>query len=81
MRLNNSMQKFRAAIEETPRADVVYILEDFNAKTGERAEADIVGKVGLGERNEAGDRLVQFCQEQNMRLTNTWLPYPHPFLC
>ncbi|CAI9716359.1 Hypothetical predicted protein [Octopus vulgaris] len=57
MRLNNSMQKFRAAIEETPRADVTYILGDFNAKIGERAEADIVGEFGLGERNEAGDRL------------------------
>ncbi|CAI9722361.1 Hypothetical predicted protein [Octopus vulgaris] len=63
--------EIQGAIEETPRADVVYILGDFNAKIGERAEAVIVGKFGLGERNKAGDRLVQFCQEQHMRLTNT----------
>ncbi|CAI9726028.1 Hypothetical predicted protein [Octopus vulgaris] len=68
--------EIQGAIEETPRADVVYILGDFNAKIGERAEADIVGKFGLGERNEAGDRLVQFCQEQHMRLTNTWFQQP-----
>ncbi|XP_029640466.1 craniofacial development protein 2-like [Octopus sinensis] len=69
--------EIQGAIEETSRADaVVYILGDFNAKIGEMAEADIVGKFGLGERNEAGDRLVQFCQEQHMRLTNTWFRQP-----
>ncbi|CAI9716197.1 Hypothetical predicted protein [Octopus vulgaris] len=68
--------EIQGAIEETPRTDVVYILGDFNANNGEKAEADIVGKFGLGERNEVGDRLVQFCQEQNMRLTNTWFRQP-----
>lgn len=49
---------------------------DFNAKVGEGDEPGIVGKFGLGERNEAGDRLMQFCQENNLQIANTFFMQP-----
>ena len=64
------------AITRAPRGDVLYILGDFNAKIGAGMVTDIVGKYGLGERNEAGNRLIQFCQEHRMRVTNTWFEQP-----
>ena len=49
---------------------------DFNAKVGDREDARTVGKFGLGVRNDAGDRLVQFCQENRFRIANTWYIQP-----
>ncbi|XP_045482912.1 uncharacterized protein LOC123686691 [Harmonia axyridis] len=50
---------------------------DFNAKIGRGKFEEIVGSYGLGERNEGGDRLLQFCQEETMKITNTWFDL-HP---
>lgn len=58
------------------KKDIIYIMGDFNAKVGEGDEPGIVGKFGLGERNEAGDRLMQFCQENNLQIANTFIMQP-----
>ncbi|KAF2903969.1 hypothetical protein ILUMI_02204 [Ignelater luminosus] len=49
---------------------------DFNAKLGKGKVEDIVGNYGLGKRNKREDRLLQFCQEQDMMVANT-LFKPH----
>lgn len=49
---------------------------DFNSKIGKGGFEDIVGSFGLGERNERGNRLLHFCQEENMKVTNTWFCLP-----
>ncbi|MBN3319772.1 CFDP2 protein, partial [Atractosteus spatula] len=59
--------KIEEALEQMPKKDIIYIMGDFNAK---------VGSQGLGERNEAGDRLVQFCHENHLRVSNTWFMQP-----
>ena len=43
---------------------------DFNGKVGEGREEDMVGPFGLGERNDNGEKLVNFCKRQNLFVTN-----------
>ncbi|CAH2088651.1 unnamed protein product [Euphydryas editha] len=47
-----------------------------NAKVGRREVKGTVGKHGLGERNDRGDRLVQFCQDQDLVIMNTYFQLP-----
>jgi len=48
------------------------VIGDFNAKVGEGAIKGIVGRHGLGERNEAGDKLVEFCAANDLMISNIW---------
>ena len=50
-------------LELTPKNDVLFIIGDWNAKVGSQETPGVTGKFGLGVRNEAGQRLVEFCQE------------------
>ena len=58
-------------LEITPKMDVLFIREDWNAKVGSREIPGVTGKFGLGIRNEAGQRLIEFCQENALVITNT----------
>ena len=51
-------------LELTPKKDVLFILGDWNAKVGSQETPGVTGKFGLGMRNEAGQRLIEFCQEK-----------------
>ena len=48
-------------LELTPKKDILFIIEDWNAKVGSQVTPGITGKFGLGIRNEAGQRLIEFC--------------------
>ena len=50
-------------LELTPQKDVLFIIGDWNAKVGSQETPGVTGKFGLGIRNEAGQRLIEFCQE------------------
>ena len=50
-------------LELTPKKDVLFIIGDWNAKVGSQETPGVTGKFGLGGRNEAGQRLIEFCQE------------------
>ena len=50
-------------LEQTPKKDVLFIIGDWNAKVGSQETPGVTGKFGLGMRNEAGQRLMKFCQE------------------
>ena len=52
-------------LELTPKKDVFFIIGDWNAKVGSQETPGVTGKFGLGIRNEAGQRLIEFCQENN----------------
>ena len=45
--------------------------EDWNAKVESQETAGVTGKLGLGMRNEAGQRLIEFCQENALVIANT----------
>ena len=53
-------------------SDKLIICGDFNAKIGKEREEKIVGPYGLGERNNSGDKLVEFCRRNDLFVTNTW---------
>ena len=48
-------------IDKAPGQDILIIMSDWNAKVGEISEARTTGRFGLGERNEAGTRSIDFC--------------------
>ena len=62
-------------LELTPRKDVLFIIGDWNAKVGSqetsRETPGVTGKFGLGIWNEGGQRLIEFCQENALVITNT----------
>ena len=58
-------------IELTPKKDVLFILGDWNAKVGSQETPGVTGKFGLGVRKEAGQRLIEFCQENALVRANT----------
>ena len=53
-------------LELTPKIDVLFILGHWNAKVGSQETPGVTGKFGLGMPNEAGQRLIEFCQEFKM---------------
>ena len=52
-------------LELTPKTDVLFIIWDWNAKVVSQETPGVTGKFGLGIRNEAGQRLIEFCQEMH----------------
>jgi len=58
-------------LELTPKKDVLFIIGDWNAKVGSQETPGVTGKFGLGVQNEAGQRLIEFCQENALVTTNT----------
>ena len=58
-------------LEITPNKDVLFIIGDWNGKVGSQEIPGVTGKLGLGIRNEAGQRLIEFCQENALDIANT----------
>ncbi|XP_039760435.1 craniofacial development protein 2-like [Pararge aegeria] len=62
-------------LENIPQREVTLVIGDLNAKVGRTSDdahlRHLVGRFGIGERNERGERLLQFCNEQNLVITNT----------
>ena len=58
-------------LELTPKKDVLFIIGDWNAKVGSQETPGETGKFGLGIWNEAGQRLIEFCQENALVIANT----------
>ena len=58
-------------LELTPRKDVLFIIRDWNAKEGSQEIPGVTGKFGLGVQNEAGQRLIEFCQENALKIAST----------
>ena len=58
-------------LELTCKKDVLFIIGDWNAKIGSQETLGVTGKFGLGVQNEAGQRLIEFCQENALVIANT----------
>ena len=67
-RFNEDLQDL---LELTPKKDVFFIIGDWNAKVRSQETPGIIGKFGLGVWNEAGQRLIEFCQENTLVIANT----------
>ena len=58
-------------LEWTPQKDVLFIIEDWNAKVVSQVTPGVKGKFGLWVENEAGQRLTEFCQENVLVIAST----------
>ena len=58
-------------LELTPKKDVLFIIGDWNAKVGSQETPGVTGKFGHVISNEAGQRLIEFCQENARVIANT----------
>ena len=58
-------------LELTPKKDVLLIIGDWNAKVGCQETPEVTGKFGLEVQNEAGQRLIEFCQEKTLVIAKT----------
>ena len=58
-------------LELTPKKDVLFIIGDWNAKVGSQETPGVTGKFSLGVRNEAGKKLIEFCQYNTLVIANT----------
>ena len=58
-------------LELTPKKDVLFIIGDWNAKVGSKETPGVTGKFGLAMWNEAGQGLIEFCQENALVIANT----------
>ena len=58
-------------LELTPTKNVLFIAGNWNAKVGSQEIFGVTGKFGLGVQNEAGQRLIELCQENALVMANT----------
>ena len=58
-------------LELTPQKDVLFIIGDWNTKVGSQKVHGVTGKFGLRIQNEAGQRLIEFYQENALVTANT----------
>ena len=58
-------EEIQDLLELTPPKNVLFIIEDWNAKVGSQELPGVTGKFGLGVQNEAGQRLIELCQENS----------------
>ncbi|XP_055381625.1 craniofacial development protein 2-like [Condylostylus longicornis] len=63
-------------VKLTQPHELNFIMEDFNAKVGNENMRNVCGSFGLGLRSSSGDRLVEFCQEENVQIMNTCFKLP-----
>ena len=67
------VEQFYEDLQElTPKKHVLFIIGDWNAKAESQETPGVTGKFGLGVQNEAGQRLIEFCQENALVIANTF---------
>ena len=66
-------EDLRDLLELTHKKDVLFFIEDWSGKVGSQETPGVTGKFGLGIWNEAGQRLLEFCQENMLVIGNTLL--------
>ena len=58
-------------LTQKKRKDVLFIIGAWNAKVRSQVLSRVTGKFGLGVQNKAGQRLIEFCQENTLVIANT----------
>ena len=58
-------------LELTPKKEVIFIIGDWNAKVGSQETPGVTGKFGLAVQIEAGQRLIELCQENTLVIAHT----------
>ena len=71
LKLNRFYKNLQDLLELTSKKVVLLVIGDWNAKVGSQETPAVTGKFGLGVQNEAGQRLIEFCQENALVIANT----------
>ena len=64
-------ENLQALRELTPKRDVLFIIGEWNTKVGSQETPGVTGRFGPGVQNEAGQRLIEFCQKNSLVIANT----------
>ena len=64
-------EELQDLLELRPKKDVLFIIGEWNAKVGSQETPGLTGKFVLGIQNEAGQRLIEFWQENTLVIANT----------
>ena len=67
-----SCEDLQDLLELTPKKDGLFIIGDWNVTVGSQETPGVTGNFGLGVQNEAGPRLIEFCQENALVIANTF---------
>ena len=67
----------KKALKQVKSGDILVVMGDMNAKVGKVKYGSVVGKYGLGERNERGTQLINFCEENKQVIINIFFKQ-HP---
>ena len=73
LKLIISMKTYKTFLELTPPKYILLIIGDWNKKVRSQETPGVTGKFGLGVQNKAGQRLIEFCQENILVIGNTLL--------
>ena len=68
--------KLQKVIDTKANGDALFVIGDCNAKVGDKEELGIVGRHGLGNRNSARERLIEFCAANKFLKINTFFQQP-----
>ena len=74
--VQNFYGDFRKATKLTKTRDILLVMSDFIATIGKGVTGNIVGRYGLGERKERGNRLVSFSEEEHLVIADTMFKQP-----
>ena len=69
-------EDLETTLKQTKSTDIKILMGDFNAKVGNTTTSQCVGKYGLGKTNARGERLIQFCEGNNLYVANTRFKQP-----
>ena len=70
LKFNGSTMPTRPSRSNIPKY-VLFIIGDWNTKVGSLEILGVTGKFDLGVQNEAGQRLIEFCQQNSLVIANT----------
>ena len=62
-------------LELTPKKDVLFIIQDWNAKVGSQETPGVTGKFGFGAQKEVRQWLTEFCQENALVIANAFFQH------
>ena len=65
-------EDLQGLLKLTPQKDILFIIGDWNSKVESQEIPGVTGKFGLGVQNEAGQRVMEFCQENTLIVANTF---------
>ncbi|VDP45464.1 unnamed protein product [Schistosoma curassoni] len=70
-------ERLQSIIEKCPRKDLTILMGDLNAKVGidNTGYEDIMGRHGLGQRNQNGERFANLCAFNKLVIGGTIFPH------